>query len=279
MKIATILPAAGQSKRFGGKNKLEADLGGRAVLVHAVELFSKRDEVGQIIVAVDPDQLDTFKFRWGDKLGFFGVKIVPGGRVERWETVQNALAALDDGVTHVAVHDAARPVTDPAAIDRVFDAAEKFDAVVPAVPINATIKRAEADRASYEEAADPLDAILGDAGKKTIDAHRVTETVSREGLWLVQTPQVFERKLIERAYAQIAEGKVDTAGITDDAGLVEALGESVHLVAGDPLNVKVTQPEDLAFAAAVQQVRSGKPAGDPLGPKRKFPQWKDMEDE
>ncbi len=283
MHIAVILPAAGRSERFAeagaGKSKLEMELAGRAVLVRAVELFCKRDEVCQVIVAAPPDQLDAFKLKWGDKLGFLGVTIVAGGVKERWETVLNALRAVNDQATHIAVHDAARPVTPVHVIDRVFEAACQVDAVVPATPIHATIKRAALDEHAVADEVDPLDAILGDAGKIRIDYHRVSETVPRQGLWQVQTPQLFKRALLERAYAQIEEGKLDGSGITDDAGLVESLGEPVYLVHGDEMNVKITRPDDLKFAKAVLAASKGRSATvDPLGPKRKFPQWKDMED-
>lgn len=279
MKIAVILPAAGNSTRFGKQNKLETDLAGRAVLVRAIELFANRPTVGQTIVAVNPDQIETFKFKWADKLGFLGVKVVPGGTVERWETVRNALAKVDDDITHIAVHDAARPVTDSAVIDQVFEAAKRFDAVVPGVPVNATIKRADAAIAKPDEDDDPLDAILGSAGKTVVEARRVIETVPRANLHLVQTPQVFERTLLERAYAMTTAKDFDGSAITDDAGLVEALGEPVHLVPGDPLNVKITVPDDVAFAAAVLAMRTGETSGDALGAKRKFPTWAEMDDE
>lgn len=280
MKIAVILPAAGRSRRFGSAgSKLEASLSGRAVMLRAVELFSGRAAVEQIIVAAPPDELDTFKFKWSDKLAMLGASVVAGGTVERWETVRNALAALHDDITHIAVHDAARPVTDPAMIDRVFEAAARHDAVIPAVPVSSTLKRIDADPLADPEAHDPLDAILGSAGKKTLDVHRVVETVSREGLWAVQTPQVFERKLLQRAYDQIAAGAVDVSNITDDAGLIEALGQRVVAVAGDALNVKITVPEDLQFAELVQALRTGVAARDALGPKRKHATWAEMDED
>ncbi|MBI1370849.1 MAG: NTP transferase domain-containing protein [Planctomycetes bacterium] len=280
MNIAVILPAAGQSKRFGASgSKLEANLGGRAVLVRAVELFSGRPNVKQIIIAVDPDKVDTFKFKWADKLGMLGVKIVAGGRKERWETVLNALSALDDNITHIAVHDAARPVSDAAMIDRAFKAAESHAAVIPAVPVSATIKRIEGQAMPPNEAPDPLDAILGSAGKTVVEAFRVVETVPREGLWLIQTPQVFERSLIERAYEQIRAGKLDASKITDDAGLVEAMGEPVAAVIGDALNVKITVPDDLKFAEAVLAMRSGRVGAEALGPKRQHPTWAQMDED
>ncbi len=286
MRLAVILPAAGQGKRFaesgGTEHKLETRIAGRSVLERAIDLFDKRPEVSQIIVAVDPDQLDHFRLRWGDKLDFMGVSIVAGGQTERWETVLNALRAVEAGATHVAVHDAARPVTDPAAIDRVFAVAEEHAAVIPAVPCRATLKRAEPLTAaeSQPEEKDPLDAILGSAGKVVVERHRVVETLPRDGVWLVQTPQVFERSLLERAYQQITDGKITGEHITDDAGLVETLGEPVLITPGDVLNVKITTREDLDFAAAVAALRSGHSAEeDPLSPKRKFPTWKEMDED
>jgi len=280
MKIAVVLPAAGQSRRFAGAgSKLEASVGGRAVLIRAVELFSGRPEVKQIIVAAPPDKLDEFKFKWGDKLALIGGMIVAGGTAERWETVRNALAAVDEDVTHVAVHDAARPVADPAMIDRVFEAAKSHDAVIPATAVSSTLKRVEGEAVAQETETDPLDAILGDAGKAELPVHRVIETVSRQGLWAVQTPQVFKRELLVRAYAQIEAGKVDASTITDDAGLIEALGEPVVAVAGDPMNVKITVAEDLKFAELVQEMRTGQAARDALGPKRKHATWAEMDDD
>lgn len=291
-KFAVILPAAGASRRFksagGSTSKLDVAIAGKAALVRAVELFAGRPDVSRVVIAVDPDQVDEFKMRWADKFALYEVKVVPGGRVERWETVRNALGAIGDEATHVAVHDAARPVADPAMIDRVFTAAARFSAVIPAVPVHATVKRVGEKAATVEaKSADPLDAIFGadDAGAEPaqeIEAFPVIETVPRAGLWLVQTPQTFERKLLERAYAQIAAGDIDTAGITDDAGLVEALGETVMAVAGDAFNVKITLPEDVAFAEAVAAMRSGGAFGSTKAgdkPKRKHKTWAEMDDD
>ena len=109
MKVAVIIPAAGASTRFDAGDKLAADLGGRPLLLRTVEIFTRREEVGQIIVAGPPDGLDAFKERFGAGLGFHGVQLVEGGRDARWETVRNALAVVADNCTHVAIHDAARP--------------------------------------------------------------------------------------------------------------------------------------------------------------------------
>lgn len=259
-KVAVILPAAGLGKRFAAAagdeapstSKIEMQLVGRPVFQRAVELFLNRPVVKQVILAVNPDTIDDFKFRWHDRLVFHGVTIVPGGRAERWETVHKALAAVAEECTHVAIHDAARPLTSGALIDRVLLAAEKYNAVIPGLSVSATLKRVVAEPPPPEDA-DPMDAILGTGGKKTISVRRVVETVDRSTLVEIQTPQVFRVDLLRRAYALITQGRVGGASgpaITDDAGLVEMLGEKVYVVDGESTNLKITRPDDLKLAEA-----------------------------
>lgn len=251
MKVCVIIPAAGQSTRFGSGDKLAQDLGGRALLLRTVELFTKREEVGSIIVAGPPDSLDEFRHKFGATLGFHGASVVAGGRSERWETVKNALAAVPDDCTHVAVHDAARPGASKALLDRVFEAARTFSAVIPAVPIAGTVKRvtAEIEEAKVDEDI-VADLILGDAGRTKIEARQVVETIDRTNLVEVQTPQVFNAALLRRAYEQ-----ANLNGATDDASLVERLGEPVHVVLGEPSNFKVTTSDDLRLMRSVLNVK------------------------
>jgi 2-C-methyl-D-erythritol 4-phosphate cytidylyltransferase len=255
MNVCVIIPAAGRSRRFGESDKLAQDLGGRALLIRTVELFAKRDEVRSIIVAGPPepvDEFEAFKGRYGPTLGFHGATIVAGGRTERWETVRNALAATPDDASHIAVHDAARPGASKELLDRVFDAAARVPAVVPAVAVANTLKRVATETEEFAADDDDglADAILGNAGKTSITLRRVTATEDREGLVEVQTPQVFEADLLRRAYAQD-----DLSGATDDASLVERLGEPVYVVEGDPRNFKITQPSDLRVMRAVLGVK------------------------
>jgi len=288
MKIAVIIPAAGLGKRFAqadatgvgavaalaSATKIELDLAGKPVFLRAVHVFLNRPNVAQIIIAVNPDAVDDFNFRWSDKLGFHGVTVVPGGKTERWETVMKALAAVKPECTHAAIHDAARPLASAALVDRVFEAAAKYPAVIPGLAVAPTLKRV----APIEEAAvdaDPLDAILGPTKKADGEVKRVIETVDRSNLIEVQTPQVFELGLLRRAYALISSGKLAGKGITDDAGLVEALGETVHVVEGESINFKITRPADLQLAAAFVQATEQKTAAA-IGKKRLF---KDQDDE
>jgi len=274
MKIALIIPAAGVGKRFAdgsesSKNKLELELNDKAVLLRSLDVFFRRSDIAQTIVAVHPDRVDAFRMRFGDKLAFHGVEIVPGGTVERWETVSKALAAVRDECTHVAVHDAVRPLTSDALVQRVFEAAQKHAAVIPGIPASATLKRGvDVNPADSEGDADPLDAILGDSGPK-VALKRVTETLDRRGVYEIQTPQLFERSLLQRAYENLPAVQAAGEAITDDAGLVEALGEPVYIVEGESTNLKITRPEDARIAEALLRFHDEQTAAS-LGRKRLF---------
>ena len=264
MKVSVILPAAGTGSRFAPdspdapRSKIEHELEGRAVFLHALDRFIEHPEVVQVILAVNPRTLNEFRDRWGEQLAFLGVELVAGGSKERWETVSLALravvgvGAVGGEATHVAVHDAARPLVSRTLIDRVFAAAAHHDAVIPGLPVSDTLKRvADAEPLPSPED-DPADAILGLTEDQAGGAvQRVVQTVPRGSLVAVQTPQVFERSLLERAYENLGGG----SAVTDDASVVEALGEPVYVVEGDPLNLKVTRPEDAELAAAILRLR------------------------
>lgn len=261
MQIAVILPAAGQSKRFNisglaNRSKLELDLAGKPVFMAALDPFLKNPLVCQCIIAVDPDKVDAFKLKWGDTLSFHGVTVIAGGKIERWETIKNALAAVKDSATHIAVHDAARPLISPELVTRTFEAAKDYPAVIPGIACSATLKRtADLGEDEIKTKTDPLDAILGGAGKIQVNVRKVTQTVDRKDVVLVQTPQVFERTLLEKAYASIDDGDVSTGQITDDAGLIEAMGQTVFVVEGEQMNLKITEPSDYELAQIIASSR------------------------
>ena len=275
MKTAVILPAAGSGTRFAdpsrvakGKNKIEIDLAGRPVFMCAIEMFSQRNDVAQIILAVHPEHLETFKFRWGDKVAFHDVQLIAGGTVGRWETVQRALEVVSDECSHVAVHDAARPMTPQLLIDRVFTAAENHSAVIPGLRVSHTLKRVE-NAPSQNDHTDQdrrLDAILGST-EADLSIWSVIETIPRADLFEVQTPQIFERALLQRAYAALDPQA--GSNITDDAQLIELIGEPVHLVEGSTLNIKLTYATDADLAAAYLQASHQKQAAE-LGRRRLF---------
>ena len=271
VRLAVIIPAAGASTRYSNpdaalgvrRHKLDEDIGGRSVLQRSVELFTSlgsllagEAEVGPIIVAGPHDEsaMAEFQLRHGDKLALLGATLVRGGAVHRYESVAAALEHVPEDATHIAVHDAARPVIEPALIDRVVRAAQAHGAAVPGVPVADTLKRVGDPVESATD--DPLDAILaGSGGGSRAEARAVESTIDRTGLYQIQTPQVFEADLFRRAYAQ------DDLSSTDDAGLVERLGERVVVVEGDPLNIKITRPRDLEVARAAGGFRA--PEGRP----------------
>lgn len=258
MNISVILPAAGLGQRFSAgavsaSSKVEFELGGKAAFLLAADLFLGRADVTQVLLAVDPDRIEDFRFRWEDKLSFMGVTLVAGGKRDRWETVQRALEHVAEDATHIAVHDAARPVASSAMIDRVFAAVQQHAAVVPGLPLSDTVKRAEPGNPESAEP-DPLDALLSEAEGGHSPAARVRETVPRDGLYRVQTPQVFERELLVSCYAGLSAD--NAAGITDDGSVVERAGHAVSIVEGDPLNLKLTHPADAELLEAVLRMRS-----------------------
>ncbi|QOJ00693.1 MAG: 2-C-methyl-D-erythritol 4-phosphate cytidylyltransferase [Phycisphaeraceae bacterium] len=262
MEIAVIIAAGGSSTRYasagGVRAKLDEDLGGKPLLQRTMEAFANHDRVRWIVVAgpgSDPEFAE-FKARHGDRIGLLGATLVRGGANARWESVKAALEAVDPGATHIAVHDAARPCVSEVLLDRVFGLAKEHPAVIPAVACADTVKRVErTDRpASTDE--DPAAAILGLTPGDGERLSVVRATIEREGLMMVQTPQVFEAGLLRRAY-----GQADLSS-TDDAGLVERLGVEVVVARGEAKNLKVTVPEDLAMVRAVMGFRGGgeKPA-------------------
>lgn len=224
--FAVILPAAGRSSRFGDprQKKVYAELEGRAVWLRAVEAFVGRDDVAQIIVAIAPEDRELFERRHGANAAFFRLKIVEGG-AERPDTIAKALDRVDPACSFVAIHDAARPCVSQDLIDAVFQAARRFGAALPGLPVSDTLKRVDASGS-------------------------IVSTVPRADLRAVQTPQAFRRDWLEEAYrnrAGLSPGSI----VTDDAQLVEALGRPCKIVPGSPFNLKITERDDLRLAAAI----------------------------
>jgi 2-C-methyl-D-erythritol 4-phosphate cytidylyltransferase len=219
--FAVIIPAAGQSSRFGDSRRKKPfiELKGRPVWVRAVEVFSNRDDVKQVLIVVSPEDMDFFKEKFQPNLAFMAVEIVAGGK-QRADSVKNALARVRADIDYVAVHDAARPLVVKQWIDKIFAAAEQSGAAIPATPISSTIKR--------------------------VEDGRIVETVPRDKLWAAQTPQVFQRQLLLDAYA-----RWDGSEATDEANLVERIGHPVTIVEGSPLNMKITTQEDFKMAEAL----------------------------
>lgn len=253
MKVAVIFPAAGASARYaqagGVRSKLDEDLGGKPLIQRTVEAFYTHEAVGQMIVAgpADPQAYSEFRARHADRLGLLGATLVQGGALHRWQSVVAALAHVGD-CTHIAIHDAARPCVKRELIDRVLVAAEQFGAAIPALAVPDTVKRLVRTQERIGEI-DHAASILGINPDSRPLAMAVEATIDRQHLYLVQTPQVFERSILLAAYQQ------QDLTSTDDASLVERMGHRVIAVEGDARNLKVTLPSDLELVRAILGVK------------------------
>jgi 2-C-methyl-D-erythritol 4-phosphate cytidylyltransferase len=235
--VAAIICAAGASSRFGGKRKKAfVDVAGRAVFLRSVEIFANRGDVKQILLGISKDDEELVNIKWGPNLKFFDTTIFLGGD-ERFDTVNKGLELVKDDINLVAVHDACRCCVTAELIDQVIAAAEK-GAAIPACPVTATIKEAH---------------------DKTI-----IRTVERENLYEAQTPQVFAVELLKKAYENLKN--LDQNKISDDAQLVEALGNKITIVQADSSNIKITRQSDIAIAEAILKSRPKLIPKGPVGP-------------
>lgn len=244
--FAVILPAAGRSSRFGGKEKKTfALLEGRPVWLRTVELFVTRPDVCQTILVVAPQDRELFRTRYAANIAFMDVTLVDGG-AERFESVANALNAVKPTVDFIAVHDAVRPCLTGATIDRVFTAAVRHGAALLAVAVADTLKQVN-------------------------DQNQVTGTVSRRGVWLAQTPQVVRRDWLTEAYARCGELPEPP---TDEAQLLEFLGRPVHVVPSAATNIKITTPADLPLAEAILKTLPKPKREGPVHPFAEEEMWR-----
>jgi 2-C-methyl-D-erythritol 4-phosphate cytidylyltransferase len=236
--VAAIICAAGAGSRFGGKRKKAfVDVAGRAVFLRSVELFAQRDDVKQVLLGIAEEDQELVNVKWGPNLKFFNVSIFIGG-AERFDTVQKGLELVKDDIDLVAVHDACRCCVTEELIGRVISEAAKSKAAIPASPVTATIK----------EAKDNV----------------IIKTVDRSSLYEAQTPQVFDASLLKKAYDNLKN--LDAGTISDDAQLIEALGEKVSIVETDASNIKITRQSDIAVAEAILKSRPKKIPEGPAGP-------------
>lgn len=236
--VAAIICAAGASRRFGGKRKKPfVDAGGRAVFLRSVELFANRSDVKQVILVIAPEDEELVEIKWGPNLKFFGVETCFGGE-ERFDTVKKALELVKDDIGLVAVHDAVRCCVKGQWLDGCFTAAAETGAAILACPVVATIKG--------------------------VKDNTIIKTVDRGGLYEAQTPQVFETSLLKRAYENLKN--LDKSKISDDAQLVEALGQKVAIVETDSSNIKITRQSDIAIAEAILKTRPKPGPKGPAGP-------------
>jgi 2-C-methyl-D-erythritol 4-phosphate cytidylyltransferase len=218
--LAVVLAGAGEGTRMGGRGpKLLLPLAGKTLLEHVAAVFLAHPSVGELIVVV-PETLQASARRTLEALQAapeIRRDVTVGGATRR-ESVARGLRALTLGLPYVAVHDVARVLVEERLITRVLETARIEGAAIPAVPLRDTVSE--------------------------VDAGRVVRTLDRARLFGVQTPQIFADAILRRAHAS---AEVEGRDATDDASLLEASGVKVAVVPGDPMNLKLTEPSDLAM--------------------------------
>ena len=223
MKRYVIIVAGGQGVRMGAdRPKQFLEIGGKPILRHTIERFQAFDPKTDFILVLPDAQKDWWR-NYCRESGFLERYTMVSGGITRFHSVQNALAFVkDEGV--VAVHDGVRPLLSAGLLERLYATAAEHPAVIPAVPVVESVRRVEGEGSA---------------------------PVSRDGLVLVQTPQLFDAHLLKEAYRQPF-----SPAFTDDASVVEAAGGSVYIVTGDRINLKITTPDDLAYATALLSIFS-----------------------
>ncbi len=226
MKRYAVIVAGGQGVRMGAdRPKQFLEIGGKPILRHTIERFKAFDPKVDIILVLPEAQ----KGWWRDycrQSGFLDRYTMVAGGITRFHSVQNALQYVTgDGV--VAVHDGVRPLLSDSLLQRLYEAAEDHPAVIPAIPVVESVRRVDGE---------------------------TSVPVSRDGLVLVQTPQLFDARFLKEAYRQPF-----SPAFTDDASVYEAAGGKVHIVPGDRINLKITTPDDMDYAAALLAISSFAP--------------------
>lgn len=221
VKIGAIIPAAGSGVRMGGdRSKQFLELEGKPILLYALERFQAAQCIDAIVVASAKDQIGRIE-ALVQKHSLTKIVAVVEGGPQRQDSVWNGLCALEShNVDLVLVHDAVRPFVLEADIEKVAAAAKATGAAVLAVRPTDTIKQVDS-------------------------AGIIRGTPERSLLWLAQTPQGFSHKIISEAFAR---SRADRFYATDEACLVERLGQDVTIIEGSYSNIKITTPEDLDLA-------------------------------
>lgn len=217
-KVGAIIVAAGHSRRMGGMDKIFANLGGKPLLAHTVDVFQGCSLIDRVVIVLSKDKLEdgqklAKEHRWSKV-----VEVCPGGS-RRQDSVREGLKRLS-GCQWVIVHDGSRPCLSADLIEKGLEQARDTGAAIAAIPVKDTIKVVSSD-------------------------DFVERTPLRHSLRAVQTPQVFRFDIIDEAYGKAQDE------VTDDATLVEQMGYRVKVYPGSNTNIKVTTPEDLSLAESI----------------------------
>lgn len=227
MKTCVIIPAAGFGKRMQNDiNKQFIMLEEMPILAHTINAFESSPLIDEIIVVCAKNEIEICKREILEKYGFSKVVDVVAGGETRQESVYNGLKHLNEDIENVLIHDGARPFISDEIIQRIIDCMETEAAVIVGVKEKNTIK-------------------------KVVDGY-VEETIPRENVWEIQTPQAFKKKLILDSYEN---NYAELGYFTDDSSIAEASGNRIKIVEGDYFNIKITTPEDLVLGKAILEMR------------------------
>jgi len=222
--VSALIAAGGRGVRLGAdRPKQFLEIGGRSILERSIERFVSHADVAEVVVALPEDYLDPMRARMA-ALGWSTVRCVEGGP-RRQDSVEQAFRAARSDTALIAIHDAARPFVSASLISRTVAAASQHGAAIAALPVRDTVKEA--------------------GGHAGAPLRPIVATLRREDIFLAQTPQVFRRDVLARAF-EVAGPQAAEA--TDEARLVEQAGFVVQIVEGEPGNVKITTPADLSRA-------------------------------
>ncbi len=221
-KCTAIVLAAGQGKRMGTKvQKQYLEIDGKPVLYYSLYTFEQSEVIDEVVLVVGEEQVEYCYNEIVLKYDFNKVKTIVEGGKERYHSVWNGLQEVDDE-GYIFIHDGARPFVDEEILKRAYEDVQICKSCVVGMPVKDTIKLADSDGF-------------------------VNETPERSLVWMIQTPQVFETKLVKEAYSLLMKQK--EIQVTDDAMVVERmLGHKVKLTMGSYENIKITTPEDLSIA-------------------------------
>ncbi len=223
MKVKALIAAGGRGERIGGiLPKQFVEIKKKPVLAYTVEKFENCELIDEIILVVPEDYMSFCSYNIVDVGDFKKVKRILSGGKERQDSVYKGLLALPKDTDMVLIHDGVRPFISTEKIGESIERCKKEKAVILALSVNDTVKR--------------------------VDEEYVVTTLDRDKLWIAQTPQTFEYRLILEAYKKAIE---DGFTGTDDSSLVERLGFKVRVLQGESQNIKITTPEDLAFAERI----------------------------
>ena len=221
MKVGAIIPAAGRGKRIGALvPKQFLEIQGEPLLHHTLTVFAYCKLISYVVLVMPRADVDEVGKDWLNKYEIVR-EVVVGGE-QRQDSVYNGFNSLEEKTDIVVVHDGVRPFTTPQMITATVEGAQQYGAAITAIPISDTVK----------QVADGF----------------VKQTIPREGLWRVQTPQAFQYGLLQKAFKKAKE---DSYYGTDEGALIEYLGKGVKIVPGSELNIKITRKEDLALGESL----------------------------